>query len=141
MERRDIERGEPEPPAAKRALREENESLFWLTVAPMTWMVHLLGSYLTVSIVCGKLVARDAPIDGARLLIGAYTIVALAVIGVVGWRGLHRHRRGPTSRPHHADTAHDRHGFLGFATLLLSLLSAVGVIYVALAAVFFGSCR
>jgi len=43
--------------------------------------------------------------------------------------------------PHDADTPEDRHRFLGFATLLLSGLSAVAVIYTALVVVVFRSCH
>jgi hypothetical protein len=39
------------------------------------------------------------------------------------------------------DTAEDRHQFLAFSTLILSGLSAVATIYVALAPVFIGNCR
>jgi hypothetical protein len=69
-----------------------------------------------------------------------YTALALAAIGIVGWIGYRRHRFGNADAPHDDDTPEDRHRFLGFATLLLSGLSAVAVIYAALVAVFVERC-
>jgi hypothetical protein len=48
---------------------------------------------------------------------------------------------GTEATTHDLDSAEDRHRFLGFATLLLAGLSAVGVLYAAVAATFFESCR
>ena len=42
---------------------------------------------------------------------------------------------------HDLDSPEDRHRFLGFATLLLSGLSGVAVLYAALAAMYFDTCR
>jgi hypothetical protein len=67
---------------------------------------------------------------GARAGIGGGGAVAWGWLGAAG---------GP--RPHDADTPEDRRGFMGMATLLLSGLSGVGVIYSALAAVFIGTCE
>jgi hypothetical protein len=67
--------------------------------------------------------------------------VALAGIGFIGWQGYRRHTHGTANLPHDFDTPEDRHRFLGYATLLLSGLSAVGVVYAALAAVFMESCH
>jgi hypothetical protein len=43
--------------------------------------------------------------------------------------------------PHDHDTPADRHRFLGFATFLLGLLSALATIFTALVAIFFQDCR
>jgi len=48
---------------------------------------------------------------------------------------------GTEATTHDLDTPEDRHRFLGFATLLLSGLSAVAVLYAAFAATFFDTCR
>ncbi|HEY1107104.1 MAG TPA: hypothetical protein VGE76_00685, partial [Opitutaceae bacterium] len=86
-----------------------------------------------------------APTDGSlqpvRWLIAGYTIVALVGIAITARGGLRRHRRGTESIPHDYDTAGDRHGFLGYATVLLSGLSAVAVLFAALVIVFFKDCR
>ena len=73
--------------------------------------------------------------------VAVYTVLALVGIGVVGWIGWRRHGYGTGAVPHDFDTQADRHRFLGFATVLLSGLSAVAVLYVAAVAMFFRTCR
>jgi hypothetical protein len=122
-------------------LREEDESLWRLAASPLAWSAHLLLSYCTAAIWCEKVAGRAGSLASARVAIAAYTAIALVVIVVIGWRGYKRHRFGDSTLPHDFDSPDDRHRFLGFATLLLSGLSAVAVLYQALAAVIIGSCR
>ena len=70
-----------------------------------------------------------------------YTVAALAGIGLNGWGGWRRHRRGSSTTTHDFDTPADRHRFLGFATLLLAALSFVATVFVALVALFFENCQ
>lgn len=124
------------------------DSLWLLIIAPAIWAVHLLLSYVTAAVWCAKVAAPGGPLGGVRQAIGWYTAVALVGIAVIGWEGLRRHRHpstalgtgGVEATTHDMDTADDRHRFLGFATLLLSGLSAVAVIYAAVAATFFDTC-
>lgn len=118
---------------------ERTQSLWLLAVSPGIWTAHLLASYLTAAIWCAK-AGRDAGLGGVRIAIAGFTVAALAGILFTGWRGFRRHRLGSATVPHDFDTAADRHRFLGFATVLLSGLSVVAVLYVALPAIFFGSC-
>jgi len=69
-----------------------------------------------------------------------YTALALAGIGITGLIGYRRHTFGYAALPHDDDTPEDRHRFLGFATLLLSALSAVAVIYAAAVIAFIERC-
>jgi hypothetical protein len=119
---------------------EENQSLFLLTTSPVIWATHFMLSYVTAAIWCAKAAGPDGSLGGARVAIAIYTVLALSGIGITGWRALRRHRYGTATLPHDDDSPEDRHRFLGFAALLLSALSAVAVIYAALAAVFIGSC-
>jgi hypothetical protein len=112
-----------------------------LTISPALWAAHFLASYVTAAIWCAKFTDVDGSLDNARLAIGGYTVLALAGIGVTAWIGQRRHRHAGGDPPHDADSPQDRHRFLGFATLLLSALSAVATIFQALPALFFGSCR
>jgi hypothetical protein len=116
-------------------------SLWLLTIAPTIWAAHLLLCYITAAIWCAKFV----PFGGALGLVSTavlwYTVLALLGIGIVGWEGFRRHSYDTETTTHDLDSAEDRHRFLGFATLLLSGLSAVGVLYAALAASYFESCR
>jgi hypothetical protein len=122
-------------------LPEKRESLWMLTISPAIWSLHFLLSYATAAIWCAKLPSRDGSLWEVRVAIAVYTVVALIGIGITGWIGLRRHGYGDAETPHDFDSPEDRHRFLGFATLLLSALSAVATLYVALAAVFIETCR
>jgi hypothetical protein len=122
-------------------LPEKKESLWLLTISPVIWSVHFLLSYVTAAVWCAKLAGPGGPLGGARTAIAVYTAAALIGIGITGWIGFRRHSFGDAETPHDFDSPEDRHRFLGFATLLLSALSAVGTVYVALAAVFIGTCH
>lgn len=118
-------------------LPERKESLWLLAASPVIWSAHFLLCYVTAAIWCAKI---GGPLEGARIAIGLYTAAALAGIGIMGWTGYRRHSFGDASPPHDFDSPEDRHRFLGLASLLLSSLSAVAVIYAALAAVFIERC-
>jgi amino acid permease len=120
---------------------EQYQSLWLLTASPVIWAAHFMLCYITASIWCVKGVGPGGSLEGIRMAIAVYTAVALVAIGIIGWIGYRRHSYGHADLPHDDDTPEDRHRFLGFATLLLSALSAVAVIYAALAAVFIGSCH
>ena len=120
---------------------EKSASLWSLAIPPVIWAAHLLLSYGTAAIWCAKYAGPDGSLGPARAAIAGYTLAALVGIGVVGRRGWRAHRLGSAETPHDADTPEDRHRFLGFATVLLSGLSAVAVIFGALPAVFIRSCR
>ena len=120
--------------------RETNQSLWMLTASPVIWAVHFMACYLTVAIWCAKVAGQDGSLGDARTAIVVYTVLALAGIAVIGWRGYRRHSYGGATTPHDFDTPADRHRFMGFATLLLSLLSAVATIYAALTIAFIGGC-
>ncbi len=120
---------------------ERHERLWFIAVSPTIWAVHFLLSYITAAIWCAKYASRDGSLGPVRWAIVGYTIVAFAGIGLMARHGLRRHRSGSESVPHDFDTAGDRHGFLGYATVLLSALSAVAVIFAALVVIFFQDCR
>ena len=120
---------------------EKRESLWVLTASPVIWAAHFLTSYITAAVWCAKVVGRGGALGGARLAIVVYTAVALVGIGIVGWRGYLRQRQGSGAGSYSLDTPRSRHRFLGFATVLLSALSAVGTLYDALVVVFFDTCH
>jgi hypothetical protein len=119
---------------------EKDESLWLLAASPAIWAAHFLVSYATAAIWCAKIAGPDGSLSGARVAIAAYTAVALAGIGVVGWRAIVRARAAGSSAPLDADSPVSRHRFIGFATVLLSGLSCVAVLFEALAVVFIRSC-
>lgn len=125
-------------------LPEKRESLWWIAVSPMIWAAHFFLCYITAAIWCAKFAPRDGTLgtlSPVRWAIAGYTLAALSGIAWMARQGLRRHRRGTESAPHDFDTAGDRHGFLGYATVLLSALSAVAVIFAALVVIFFEDCR
>jgi hypothetical protein len=119
---------------------EQNQSLLFLTASPVIWAAHFMLSYLTAAIWCAKVAGPGGSLGVVRVAIAIYTVLALSGIGYIGWQAFRRHSYGTATLPHDDDSPEDRHRFLGFAALLLSALSAVAVIYAALAAVFIGSC-
>jgi hypothetical protein len=121
-------------------VRESNQSLWALVASPTLWAIHFLACYLTAAVWCAKFAPPDRSLGPVRAAIAIYTIVALIGIGVIGISGYRRHRHGQSTTPHDFDTPEDRHRFLGFATLLLSALSAIATIYVAINALFMETC-
>jgi hypothetical protein len=119
----------------------DHYSLWLLTIAPTIWAAHLLLCYITAAIWCAKFVSFGGPLASVRPAVAWYTALALGGIAIVGWEGVRRHRYGTETTTHDLDSAEDRHRFIGFATLLLAALSAVGVLYAALAATYFETCR
>jgi hypothetical protein len=121
-------------------LPEKNESLWLLTISPVIWAAHLLLCYGTGAIWCAKIAGVGGSLAPTRIAIFLYTLVALIAIGIVGGIGYRRHRLRSADLPHDDDTPEDRHRFLGFATFLLSALSAVAVLYAGLVAIFIRNC-
>jgi hypothetical protein len=119
------------------SLPEKKESLWLLIVSPAIWAAHFMLCYLTAAIWCQKFAGRDGTLGGVRVAI----LISLTGIGLNGWGGLRRHRHGSETTPHDFDSPADRHRFLGFATLLLSALSAVATLFAAIVALFFEDCR
>lgn len=121
-------------------LPESKETLWLLITSPTIWAVHFLACYITAAVWCAKLPGGNGALFTVRVLVAGYTVIALAGIVVIGVLAFRRHRFGRATAPHNFPTDADRHRFLGLAAVLLSGLSAVAVIYVALVAVIVGSC-
>jgi hypothetical protein len=122
-------------------LPETKESLWSLAASPLIWAVHFLLSYATAAVWCAKFAGSSGSLMTARIAIGFYTVLALAGIALIARRGWRRHTFDGSTSSHDFDSKEDRHRFLGFATFLLSGLSAIGVIYAALVPVFLETCR
>ena len=122
-------------------LHESNQTLWLLAGSPTIWAAHFLASYLTAAIWCAKFVSRDGSLTTVRWAIAIYTVIALIAISVIGWEGYQRHSFGGSATPHDFDSPADRHRFLGFATVLLSVLSAIATLFVALVIVFMETCH
>jgi hypothetical protein len=126
---------------AKPVKREgEGRQLLLLTVSPLVWAAHLLLSYITAAIWCAKYVSPDGSLEVVRSAIAVYTLIAFGATLLVAWIGWRMDRLGAAAPRHDRDSARSRHGFLGFATLLLSGMSAVAILYQAMVVIFIRSC-
>jgi hypothetical protein len=129
-----------------------------LATPPAIWTAHFLVTYITVATWCGPQMPQmpqmtqmtqmaqmaqiaQEPLTRVHLIIAGYTVAALLAIAAIGFGAYRRHRHGDETLPHDSDSPGDRHRFLGFATLLLSGLSAIATLFVAVSTSFFGSCR
>ena len=120
----------------------ESRQRLWIVPGPLVvWAVHFMSCYITAAVWCGKVAGRLAPLGPARTAIVAFTAVALLIIGVIAAIGYRAHALGGEVAPHDADSAEDRHRFLGFAALLIAGLSAVAVMYSAMSAAFIETCQ
>jgi hypothetical protein len=107
---------------------ERHERLWMLAASPTLWAAHFGLCYITAAVWCAKAPDALTPLGTARVAVIIYTIVALA-------------RFGAEPAPHDADSPADRHRFMGLATVLLSGLSALAVVYAALVVMFIETCQ
>lgn len=121
-------------------LSEEHASLWPLFASPVIWATHFLASYIVLAVWCAKSNGSADAMQLARWLVGLFTAVALAGIFWIGWVGYQRHRVGGGVPPHDDDTPLDRHRFLGFSTLLLSVMSGIATVFVAIVVVMINNC-
>lgn len=123
-----------------RLLPKEVESLWTLFTGPVVWALHFLVCYIVAAIFCEKPDLFGGDFDTVRTMIAAVTALALTMIvlsAVLAWR---QWGFGTGDPPHDDSTRNDRLGFQGYATLLLSGLSFVAVIFTALPALFITEC-
>jgi len=123
-----------------RLLPREVESLWTLFTAPVVWAIHFLACYVGAAVFCEKPHLFGSDFSNLRAAIGAVTVFSLAVIvlsAVLAWR---QWGFGTGDPPHDDPTRRDRLLFQGYATLLLSGLSFIAVIFTALPALFITEC-
>jgi hypothetical protein len=116
------------------------ETLWTLFTAPIIWAVHFLACYVGAAVYCAKQEQLPFGFEAVRAGIGGATILALALISLSAWLAWRQWGFGSDDPPHDQPTRLDRTLFQGFATLLLAGLSFIGVIYVALPALFISEC-
>lgn len=118
----------------------EIESLWTLFTAPVVWALHFLACYVGAAIFCEKphLFGTDFTLFGIALL--CVTIVALLTIAGAAFLAWRQWGFGTGDPPHDEPTRRDRLLFQGYATLLLSGLSFIAVIFTALPALFIDAC-
>jgi hypothetical protein len=128
----------------KEARRETGSGtdLWQVILAPVVWSAHFLVSYVGTAVYCEK-VGREAALDPVRVLVILATVAGLVIVGV-STRGLWKVRgRSLTDDDfdYEYNSPEERHRFLSHVALMLSALSAIGMLYVALPAFLLDSCR
>lgn len=124
------------------AEEQEQASLWRIAFGPLIWSAHFLASYIASALVCAKLGGGETAITGLRLGIGGITIAAIVGIVWVGWLGWRQWDfLDDLDHVHDRPLEEDRHEFLGHASFLLAVISFVGVVYVAMPALFGGGCQ
>jgi len=121
-------------------LPKEVETLWTLFTAPIVWAVHFLLCYVGAAIFCEKPNLFGTDFGDLRIAIGVLTAAALAMIlisAALAWR---QWGFGTGDPPHDDPTRRDRLLFQGYATLLLSGLSFVAVIFTAMPVLFISEC-
>ena len=121
--------------------RRTRDNLWTLITAPTIWALHFLLSYVVAAVQCAPNNEIFRPIGETRLMVGIITAVALALIGLVLWRSFSEWRAHGGGYRHNKDTDLDRERFLEFSTVLLAVLSFVGVLFVGLPALTILDCR
>jgi hypothetical protein len=123
-----------------RFLPREMETLWTLFTAPVVWAAHFLVCYVGAAVYCAKPGLFGVGFDVVRAGIAAATAVALMLILLSAWLAWRQWGFGTEDPPHDDPTGRDRRLFQGFATLLLSGLSFVAVVFTALPALFLSEC-
>lgn len=116
--------------------------LWRVVAAPIVWALHFLFCYVYGAVYCAK-AGRDASLAGPTVVIVAATLVALALIGLSThhlWRVRGRSLTDDDFEYEH-NTPEERHRFLSHVALMLCVLSAVAVLYVAIPMLYLTSCR
>ncbi|MEY8840444.1 hypothetical protein AB9K41_15595 [Cribrihabitans sp. XS_ASV171] len=118
-------------------LWNRNRTLWPMISAPIVWAVHFCLTYWLGASACAHL-GTATP---ARIAIAVVTALALGLIIFLGWRAwLQWDYRSDRDYVHDGPSTEDRRNFLGHAGWLLAVVSAIGVIFVALPAIFIRSC-
>jgi FAD/FMN-containing dehydrogenase len=116
--------------------------LWRVIIAPIVWALHFLFCYVYGAVYCAK-AGRDASLEGPTGVIIGATVVALALIALSTVRLWRVRGRSLTDNDFEFEhnTPEERHRFLSHVALMLCLLSAVAVLYVAIPMLYLTSCR
>ncbi|MDJ0388099.1 hypothetical protein QMO56_08230 [Roseomonas sp. E05] len=119
----------------------KHADLWTLLAPPAIWATHFMVCYVAAAIACAKAADIFASLHVLRIIILLVTLLALALIVTAGLQARRHWGFGTDDPPYEQPTAEVRQHFLGYATLLLSGLSFVSVIFVALPALTIADCR
>ncbi|WP_287091901.1 hypothetical protein [Mesorhizobium sp.] len=123
-----------------RLIPKEIETLWTLFTAPVVWAANFLVCYIGAAVYCAKPELIGLSFSAVRAGIAAATLIALSLIALSAWLAWRQWGFGTDDPPHDDPTRRDRTLFQGFATLLLSGLSFIAVIFTAMPALFLTEC-
>lgn len=123
-----------------RLIPKQIETLWTLFTAPVVWAAHFLVCYIGAAVYCAKPELVGLSFSALRAGIAAATVIALSLIALSAWLAWRQWGFGTDDPPHDDPTRRDRTLFQGFATLLLSGLSFIAVIFTAIPALFLTEC-
>ena len=124
-----------------RLIPKEIESLWTLFTAPVVWALHFLASYGAFAVYCAKAGSAGLSFASLRIALAGITVAALLMIILAAWLAWRQWGFGIQDPPHDSPTDRSRTLFQGFATLLLSGLSFIAVLYGALPLLFIEGCQ
>lgn len=117
--------------------------LMKITIGPWIWAFHFVISYGGAAIWCEKL-TTNGDIGTLQLALIALTVVAVAGIaatGIIGWRNWSAGGGKRAGTEPGMGTDESRNRFLGQVSVLLSVVSAIGVVLMILPILMFGTCQ
>lgn len=114
-----------------------HKSLWHMIAAPIVWALHFCVVYAWTASVC----AHTDDASEARVGVAVITVIALTLIVFFGWRAWKQWNFMTRQKyVHDQPTTEHRKEFLGHAGWLLSIVSVIGVAFVAAPAFYIGSC-
>ena len=136
----DVQKRQQDPDQELREFAEESDSLWRIIISPVIWVFHFLACYIATAIICAQ-ASTDDPIMTLRGFIAIVSVVSLAGILYIGWRSWKQWGFYDDGvKVQNLPTPEHRHEFLAHASFLLSIVSFIGVCYVAIPAIFLDSC-
>jgi hypothetical protein len=118
------------------------DSLWSLIGGPTIWAGHFLLCYISAAIFCAKVEPAGFGFLDLRIVIGVVTLLAFIGIAFVGFQAVDHWRRAMNAEwATDSDSLVVRRLFIGRVAFLLAGLSAIGVLYTGLVAIFIDNCR
>lgn len=121
--------------------RGTTDSLITMIATPTVWALHFLFCYVLVASACAPNEDVFKSINGARIAIAVATAVSLAFCFFAGLRALREWKTAGGTPPHDQPTEHDRERQMELASVLLSALSFLAIVFTALPVLLVADCR
>lgn len=121
--------------------RGTTDSLVTMIAAPTVWALHFLLCYILVAVACAPNEDLFKSITGARIAIAVATVAGLAFCFFAGLRAWREWKAAGGEPPHDKPTEHDRERQMELASVLLSALSFLAIVFTALPVLLVADCR